>query len=68
VNREHFINFIAQHIPTDKAHIEQILKDYYRLYNSKCCQELVQEALDEHELIEYRACRSLFEYILLGEK
>jgi hypothetical protein len=68
MNREKLIHFLSVKFSTTHDNINLILKEFYDNNKNRCCQELVEEALEEYELVEYRACRVLIEYLFLGEK
>ncbi len=67
MTRETIIAFLAEDLDRTKEEIDTTLKSLYKQYNDKCCQELVEDAFDDHTIVEYRACRLFLQYLCLGE-
>jgi hypothetical protein len=65
MNREKLLSLLQKSYTGDlKADLGYI---YYQ-YKTDCCNELIEEAIGDCTLEEYRACRNFFEFLMLGEK
>lgn len=67
MNRNTFIKYLSENLSVDIKKIDNILVKLYNNMNNLEYQEFIDEAIDNLELKEYRACRQFIEYLLHGE-
>jgi hypothetical protein len=68
MTRKLLICKLSEYLNKNESEIQDILKRIYEEYKVNCCLNLVEEAFDNCDLIEYRACRVFFEYLMKGDQ
>lgn len=65
--RKDIIKFLSETLNRTPFEIDCALSELFDKYKSKCCKDLVEEALEMYTTEEYNACRVFFEFLLKGE-